>query len=323
MLSILYNLLEILVVLVPILLSVAFMTVIERKVMGSMQRRIGPNVVGYYALLQPFAFLLKLAVIVIAGFTTFILFNSLGFEPIFCEETLTTKNETVTVENSWNWSKNIISGAWGASMLYIIHKGLQMKGSTATKVASITSLVGSTTVAATTMIDVTRSNPAGVQSRLNQALAKTFPAKSESVIPSSSSHPFASPLEENWSIFDWLFSFLPDFVKQEIRNRVPSIDFEKLDTIGVLYFQYNIIVFLLVISLFIILYSYITIIVFRYCAKNRDSIVNKSTLLNKFIPSENMLHNLIILFKLCIVVNMLTGFAGLHFLFTHPFEFVA
>lgn len=58
MLTILYQgtaqLLEILVVLVPILLSVAFMTVIERKVMGSMQRRIGPNVVGYYALLQPF-----------------------------------------------------------------------------------------------------------------------------------------------------------------------------------------------------------------------------------------------------------------------------
>ena len=66
MLSILYQgaaqLLEILVVLVPILLSVAFMTVIERKVMGSMQRRIGPNVVGYYALLQPFADALKLVI---------------------------------------------------------------------------------------------------------------------------------------------------------------------------------------------------------------------------------------------------------------------
>lgn len=53
MLSFLYNLLEILIVLVPILLSVAFMTVIERKVMGSMQRRVGPNVVGYYGILQP------------------------------------------------------------------------------------------------------------------------------------------------------------------------------------------------------------------------------------------------------------------------------
>jgi NADH:ubiquinone oxidoreductase subunit H len=62
MLPILYNLLEILIVLVPILLAVAFMTIIERKVMASMQRRIGPNVVGYYGVLQPFADALKLVV---------------------------------------------------------------------------------------------------------------------------------------------------------------------------------------------------------------------------------------------------------------------
>lgn len=53
MLSFLYNFLEILIVLVPILLSVAFMTIIERKVIGSIQRRVGPNVVGYYGVLQP------------------------------------------------------------------------------------------------------------------------------------------------------------------------------------------------------------------------------------------------------------------------------
>ena len=62
MLGLLYNLLEILIVLVPILLAVAFMTIIERKVMGSMQRRIGPNIVGYCGLLQPFADALKLVV---------------------------------------------------------------------------------------------------------------------------------------------------------------------------------------------------------------------------------------------------------------------
>lgn len=62
MLSVLYSLLEVLVVLVPILLSVAFMTIIERKVLASMQRRIGPNVVGYYGVMQPFADALKLVV---------------------------------------------------------------------------------------------------------------------------------------------------------------------------------------------------------------------------------------------------------------------
>ena len=51
MLAILFNLLEVLIVLVPILLAVAFMTIIERKVMGSMQRRVGPNKVGSYGIL--------------------------------------------------------------------------------------------------------------------------------------------------------------------------------------------------------------------------------------------------------------------------------
>ena len=41
-----FSFLEVLIVLVPILLSVAFITIIERKVMGSMQRRVGPNTVG-------------------------------------------------------------------------------------------------------------------------------------------------------------------------------------------------------------------------------------------------------------------------------------
>jgi NADH-ubiquinone oxidoreductase chain 1 len=49
-----------LLLIVPALLSVAFVTVAERKTMASMQRRLGPNAVGYYGLLQAFADALKL-----------------------------------------------------------------------------------------------------------------------------------------------------------------------------------------------------------------------------------------------------------------------
>jgi len=54
------SVLEVLLVVVPALLTVAFTTVAERKTMASMQRRLGPNIVGYYGLLQAFADALKL-----------------------------------------------------------------------------------------------------------------------------------------------------------------------------------------------------------------------------------------------------------------------
>ncbi len=56
----LISLIEVIFVLVPALLAVAYVTVAERKTMASMQRRLGPNVVGYYGLLQAFADALKL-----------------------------------------------------------------------------------------------------------------------------------------------------------------------------------------------------------------------------------------------------------------------
>src|SRR5881275_3428144 len=49
-----------LLLIVPALLTVAFVTIAERKTMASMQRRLGPNAVGYYGLLQAFADALKL-----------------------------------------------------------------------------------------------------------------------------------------------------------------------------------------------------------------------------------------------------------------------
>ncbi len=60
MINTLYNLVEVLIVIVPVLLAVAFMTIIERKQLAAMQRRVGPNIVGYYGVLQPFSDALKL-----------------------------------------------------------------------------------------------------------------------------------------------------------------------------------------------------------------------------------------------------------------------
>lgn len=57
---VLWIVIQILMFMVPILVSVAYLTYAERRIIGAMQMRIGPNVVGWFGLLQPIADALKL-----------------------------------------------------------------------------------------------------------------------------------------------------------------------------------------------------------------------------------------------------------------------
>lgn len=52
--------LSFLALLVPLLVAIAYFTLFERHVLAVVQRRQGPNVVGFYGLLQPLADGLKL-----------------------------------------------------------------------------------------------------------------------------------------------------------------------------------------------------------------------------------------------------------------------
>jgi len=62
MVTIICIILKILAIVVPLLISVAYFTIAERKFMGSIQRRRGPNGIGFVGLLQPLADGLKLFV---------------------------------------------------------------------------------------------------------------------------------------------------------------------------------------------------------------------------------------------------------------------
>lgn len=53
-------LLQLLILVLPVLVNVAFVTLLERKILGFSQLRLGPNKVSFSGLLQPFRDAIKL-----------------------------------------------------------------------------------------------------------------------------------------------------------------------------------------------------------------------------------------------------------------------
>jgi NADH-quinone oxidoreductase subunit H len=125
---------KILLVTVPLLVCVAMLTLFERKVIASMQLRKGPNVVGFWGLLQPFADGLKLflketiipsqssrAVFIIAPMITFSL-ALLGWAVIPVSESFVIANINVGILYLFAISSlgvyGIIMAGWASNSKY-------------------------------------------------------------------------------------------------------------------------------------------------------------------------------------------------------------
>jgi NADH-quinone oxidoreductase subunit H len=139
--TIIIAILKILAIVVPLLISVAYFTLAERKIMGSIQRRRGPNVVGYLGLLQPLADGLKLfvketilptaantGIFILAPLLTFIL-SLMGWAVIPFGEGLVLSNINVGVLYLFAVSSlsvyGIVLSGWASNSKYAFLGGLR------------------------------------------------------------------------------------------------------------------------------------------------------------------------------------------------------
>src|SRR6476646_126540 len=100
----LWTIVKIVVIAIPLILAVAYLTYWERKIIGWMQVRIGPNRVGPLGLLQPFADVLKLVfkeIIVHSGANRYLFFIApmLALGPALAAWAVIPLDETLVLSN--------------------------------------------------------------------------------------------------------------------------------------------------------------------------------------------------------------------------------
>src|SRR6476646_3113274 len=98
----LWTIVKIVVIAIPLILAVAYLTYWERKVIGWMQVRIGTNRVGPFGLLQPFADVLKMllnAIVVTSGASRALFFTApmLALAPALAAWAVTPSTETLVL----------------------------------------------------------------------------------------------------------------------------------------------------------------------------------------------------------------------------------
>lgn len=274
---------------------------------GSMQLQISPIFLSIFILL------------LLLVFTT-ILSNILEIAPIYCQEETVNNTSTAATGSVIKQQYNsLLLKYWASAIGASIVAATKVKATITGKSVLFMTMVVGTTGSLLGVNHVINPNPGPVLTSL-QKLRKDRAAIDTN--ENSASNPIPCPLEqEDECFFDWLISYLPDFIVNIFSNRVPVSSIENLDTISVLHYQYNILVVLMAFSLLLIFVGYLLSIGFKSILKNRDTIINKFSVLSKFVPSIKAMKIMLIFFKAIILVNAFTISISVQFLYTHPFIF--